>query len=104
MEPTKQDLINGRDFWIWALDNPRADKDDWPEYERIENYDGFCPFCEFWESCTSCPLGARGMVCNEDTNNPYEMWVHAENYNNKDIKKAIQKIIDVYQEEIDKLT
>lgn len=106
---TKQDLINGRDFWVWALDNLYLEKKAWPEYYRIEKYKNECPFCSLYynsdESCNKCPMTKKEIGCETSNTDPFTIWSESEKYMEKDVsvQEAIQKIIDVYQEEIDKL-
>ena len=113
---TKQDYIDGQAFWLWAKENLEVrDKESWPEYERIERLCCECSFCEEHEptatcdfeknftipKCPTCPLQIKyGLSCFED-GSPYAIWATAES-NDKERLKAIQQIIDVYQEEIDK--
>ena len=105
---TKEDLENGRDFWLWAAENPGKDKEAWPEYEeRLEQYENECPFCEihFYE-CSKCPLAIKKMECEIDPNSPYETWylyVDDREDTAKEATQAALTIANVFQEEIDKL-
>ena len=104
---TKEDLENGRDFWLWTADNPGKDKEAWPEYkERLEEYMSDCPFCEGY-SCRKCPLTLKGMECCEDKNdNPFDIWIDYIEFGIGTVEKATQAaltIANVFQEEIDKL-
>jgi hypothetical protein len=116
MTLTITDLENGRDFWLWALEDidNNTEKDDWPEYDRIAEYRNNCPFCEEHlvegKKCGNCPLKIKGLECNSRENNPWDMWAEI-NYPTheslprlqEDREKAANQILAVYEEEIAKL-
>ena len=67
--------------WAWLRDNPDKFKEDYFKERGIIGRPPIyrCYLCPIWYAhcmgCRSgCPLDAPGLVCNVDSNNPYEEW------------------------------
>ena len=76
-----------KEMWTWLAENPKMDKDDWPEWEwnggGIGSIMNLCFACEYLcAACSSCPLiwpkvRGEGRVCH--SGGLYEKWVTGEN-------------------------
>ena len=69
----KQAIKLHRKLWSWLSENPEADEDDWPEWDRntgdIEECKGDSPCCEYTKKrylkCQVCPIDWGNLGCND---------------------------------------
>jgi hypothetical protein len=114
--PTRKELQDGYDFWIWAAENPGLDKKDWPELRRLKGHRNWCPFCSYFVTdggpCEEeCPMVKAGAEC-DIGGDPYDIWRHIVCSNEFGVelteKEKIQcsqaaiKIAEVFKNEIEK--